>query len=72
MRNIITVTLCGFALAGCSLLFEDAAEEVARGIVKYCDTEPAVNREAYRAAIQAELPEGYSIDVVCPGDVDDS
>lgn len=70
MRNLTTFALCAFGLVGCALLFEDAAEEVARGIVRYCDTEPAVNREAYRQAIQAELPEGYTIAVTCPGDAE--
>jgi hypothetical protein len=53
------VWLCAF--------FQPAAEEAARGIVKYCE-EPFAARSVYRNTIQAELPDGYSVHVQCPGD----
>ena len=68
MRNLTTFALCCFGLVGCALLFQDVTEEVARGVVKYCDSEPAEVREGYRAVLRAELPEGYDVAITCPGD----
>lgn len=68
MRNITTFALSCFGLVGCAALLEPATEEIARGIVKYCAEETPEAREAYRAAIQAELPDGHAIHVHCPGD----
>lgn len=68
MRNLFTFTLCCFGLVGCSLLFQPATEELARGVVKYCDQETPEARAAYRAAVANELPVGYELHVHCPGD----
>jgi len=66
--RLIYLLLAVFAVSGCAALLEPAAEEVARGIVKYCDEESPEARVAYRATIAAELPDGYAIHVHCPGD----
>jgi hypothetical protein len=55
-------------LAGCTSFLEPASEEIARGIVRYCDEEPVQSRLAYRNAIRDDLPEGYEVHVHCPGD----
>lgn len=69
MKRISLAISVLILVAGCAVLFKPAVEKAADAIVKYCDQEPAVNREAYRAAINNELPEGYAVLVSCPGDL---
>lgn len=69
MKRISLVISALIILPGCAALFDPAVEKAAEAIVKYCDAEPAVNREAYRAAINNELPDGYSVSITCPSDL---
>lgn len=59
-----------FALcAGCSVVGEPIAEEVASVVTKYCEREPYNARQLYRQTINAELAAaGHSIQVDCSGD----
>lgn len=67
MKRAMTLMAGAIFLSGCAAFFQPAAEEAARGIVKYCE-EPLETRSLFRNSIQAELPEGYSVAVHCPGD----
>lgn len=68
MKRAIILAVLAASLPGCAALLHPAAEEIARGVTKYCDDESQENRAAFRATVNSELPEGYSIHIHCPGD----
>ena len=67
MKRAMTLVALVAILPACAAFFQPAAEEAARGIVKYCE-EPFETRSVFRNSIQAELPPDYSVHVHCPGD----
>jgi hypothetical protein len=71
MKRAIILAACAAILSGCAALLHPAAEEIARGVTKYCDEESPENRAAFRATVNSELPEGYQVHIHCPGDPDD-
>lgn len=64
------VAAVGFFAGACNVfapIVDRTSEATAEAVVAYCDNFTPEQRAAFRSEVDSDLPDGYTITVICPG-----